>query len=246
VAAKYCGSGRDLYLRRVLGARAMANTAMREGAVLHRVLAELIVGAKRAIYTHGPDGCLPHLAALPVAEEEGWAANGLRERVALLASFERLRIVGRVQEVLARQPAVGADALATLALPVTVERQLDGAYLGLAGHLAADAIGMFQGIVFDVKFGGRREFHRLTTAGYALVMESLYGQAMDIGCLVYVRFAGERVLVERDLHVIDDELRQWFIEERDERSRLVSEEIDPGRAAECALACPYEERCPVR
>ncbi|MBI2941439.1 MAG: type I-A CRISPR-associated protein Cas4/Csa1 [Chloroflexi bacterium] len=280
VANQYCGTGRDVYLRRVLGAQAKPNAAMREGATLHRVLAELIVRAKRTIYEHGPDACLRHLAELAEASGEaaeafpgnggprtvepvaargngGTTAGALaveaaprageqvasRAKVAALTAFEQQRIVGRVQEILAREPRVGADALATLALPVTVERQLNGVFVGLASHLAADAVGTFEGIIFDVKFGERREFHRLTTAAYALVLESLYGYPVDVGCLIYVTFAGERVLVERDLHVLDDELRQGFVEARDERTRLVSEEIDPGRADDCHETCPYWQRC---
>lgn len=148
-----------------------------------------------------------------------------------------------MQEVLARQPRVGTDSLVALALPVTVEQQLDGSLLGLSGHLSTDALTAFAPVVFDVKFGPRRDFHRLATTAYALVLESLYEYPVDVGCLVYATFAGERVLVERDLHLLDDELRQWFVDERDERMRLVSEEIDPGKAERCADDCPYLGQC---
>jgi len=39
------------------------------------------------------------------------------------------------------------------------------------------------------------------------------------------------------IHIIDDELRQWFIEERDEKMRMIYEEIDPG-LGECYNYCP--------
>jgi len=167
----------------------------------------------------------------------------LPEKVAALTAFERQRFSSRVQDILAREPGIGVDALVTLALPVIVERQLSGIFLGLASHLAASAVGSFEGIVFDVRFGERQDFHRLTTTASALLLESMYGQPIDIGCLVYVTFAGERVLVERELHIIDDELRQWFIAERDERARLVSEEIDPGLATTCYATCPFWQHC---
>ena len=101
----------------------------------------------------------------------------------------------------------------------------------------------FAPVVFDLKFGGRRDFHRLTTTAYALVLGSLHEYPVDVGCVIYVRFAGDRVLVERDLHLIDDELRQWFIDERDERMRMVAEELDPGKADDCAEDCPHAGRC---
>lgn len=121
--------------------------------------------------------------------------------------------------------------------------KLDGRFVGLSEHLAADAIGFPDLTVLDLKFGPREPFHRLTTTGYALVLESLYERPVDVGCIVYARFVGGRVVVERDFHVIGDELRQMFVEERDEKARLVAEEIDPGLPAACPRTCPYLRTC---
>ena len=251
VAGKYCPTSRDVYLRRVLGARASPSRAMREGAALHRALVEVLLGAKRLIYGLGAAECLSGLAELAEPQTQAVARSGLvgaeaellERQVAVLWAFEYHRIVGRVQEVLARQPRVGTDSLVALALPVTLEQQLDGTLLGLSGHLSTDALTAFEPVVFDLKFGRRRDFHRLTTTAYGLVLESLHEHPVDVGCVVYARFEGDRLLVERDLHLIDDELRQWFIEERDERMRLVEEELDPGVADECYEGCPYEGQC---
>jgi len=277
VADETCDVGRNLYLRRVLGVEGRPSADAREEAALRRALADVIVGAKRAIYLHGPEECVRHLAASEETGEDGVgatspsasggagrASNGpvgnghaggvggalatleetaLQRKIAVLTSFERRRVAARVQDVLAREPDIGADALVSLALPVVVERRANGVFLGLTSHLTLDAVATFEGIVFDVRFGERHERHRLATAGAALVLESLYGQPVDVGCLVFVTFDGERVLVERDLHVVDDELRQWFLEERDERMRIVSEEIDPGMARACPAACPYWSWC---
>ncbi|MHB1006517.1 MAG: type I-A CRISPR-associated protein Cas4/Csa1 [Chloroflexota bacterium] len=251
VASKYCASGRDLYLRRVLGVRAGPTRAMWEGAALHRALADAVVRAKQIIYAHGAERCLPALLELAASSPEvdctgappGVDPMDLAQRIAALRTFEYHRLVGRVAEALGRQPHVGMDSLVALALPITAEEQLDGSLLGLSAHLSADAVAAFAPLVFDVKFGGKRDFHHLATAAYALVLESLYEYPVDVGCLVYVRFAGERVLVERDLHLVDDELRQSLIDERDERARLVSEEEDPGVAERCEDDCPYASRC---
>ena len=251
IAGKYCGTSRDVYARRVLGLRASPNRAMREGAALHRALADVVLRAKRLIYTHGAAECVGALAELAgpgadVVGESGLVgaeAEDLSRKVATLRGYEYHRIVGRVQEVLARQPRVGTDSLATLALPVTLEQQLDGTLLGLSGHLSVDALTVFEPVVFDVKFGRREEFHRLSTTAYALVLESLHEQPVDVGCVVYGRFEGSRLLVERDPHLIDDELRQWFVDERDERMRMVSEELDPGVPERCYEDCPYQGQC---
>ena len=61
--------------------------------------------------------------------------------------------------------------------------------------------------------------------------------------MVHVRFVGGRVVVERDFHIIGDELRQMFIEERDEKMRVVAEEVDPGLPAACPSSCPHLATC---
>ena len=250
IAGQYCPTGRDVYLRHVQGVRPPPNMLMVEGSLLHEALTSIILAAKRAIYNQGIE-CLAGLKALTRPEPTGLGAETLTlpEREALedkldtLWDFEYHRIIARVQDVLTRQPHVRADALAALALPVVVEQRLDGRFLGLSAHLSADAFVFSEPMMLDIKFGKRRDFHRLATTGYALVMESLYEFPVNVGCVVYPTFEAGRLLIERDFHLIDDELRQWFIEARDERMRLVEEEIDPGLAEECYEPCPYRLVC---
>ncbi|MGQ9586717.1 MAG: type I-A CRISPR-associated protein Cas4/Csa1 [Anaerolineae bacterium] len=250
IAGQYCSTGRDVYLRHVEGVRRPPNMLMVEGSVLHEALTSIILAAKRAIYNLGTE-CLAGLKALvrpepAKLEGEGLTATdkeALKEKLDILWDFEYHRIIARVQDVLTRQPHVGADALAALALPVVVEQKLDGRFLGLSAHLSADAFVFSEPMMLDIKFGERRDFHRLTTTGYALVMESLYEFPVNVGCVVYPTFKAGRLLMERDFHLIDDELRQWFIEARDERMRLVEEEIDPEVAEDCYEACPYRLVC---
>lgn len=251
IAGQYCSTGRDVYLRRVLKVKAQPNRAMLEGLVLHRAVAGLILEAKRAIYREGVEGCLEMLEALACPDDRvlGELAShleeteGLRHKVEVLWKFEYHRVMSRVQDVLARQPYVGVDSLVALALPVTVEQKLDGRFLGLSAHLSADAFIFSEPMMMDIKFGQRRDFHRLATTGYSLVMESIYEYPINVGCVTHVKFQGERVLIERDFHRIDDELRSWFIEARDERMRIVEEEIDPGLMEECYEQCQYWQVC---
>lgn len=249
IAGKYCPTGRDVYWRRVEGVKAPPNAPMVEGQVLHRVITTIILEAKRIIYREGVE-CMGGLTALErpgdLLEDLSLprdVGEGVREKIEALWRFEYHRIVARVGEVLARQPYIGPDSLVALALPVVVEQKLDGSFLGLSSHLSSDAFLFSEPMILDVKFGERRDFHRLATTGYALVMESIYEYPINVGCVVYPSFRGRQVLVERDFHLIDDELRQWFIEERDERMRMVEEELDPGLAGECYELCPYWQVC---
>jgi CRISPR-associated protein Csa1 len=170
IAGKYCPTGRDVFLRRVENTQAAPNVGMREGRRLHQVVADVLTEAKRLIYVHGP-ASVPFLEALstpaavrpdddspPTVEQDLLSAKARAVR-----AFEARRIVERVEAVLAHQPHVQADALATLALPVSVELKLDGRFLGLSEHLAADAIAFPDVAVLDLKFGPKEPFHRLTT-----------------------------------------------------------------------------------
>ncbi len=250
IAGKYCPTSRDVYLRRVLDAKMPPSASMTEGGLLHQLLCDLIVQVKRVIYNQGT-GCLETLKDLrrPAMREpapEGIpspAGSEALRKADILWEFEHRRILARVQDILTRQPHIGVDSLAALALPVTVEQKLDGSFLGLSAHLSADAFAFSEPMMVDLKFGKPEKFHRLATTGYALVMESLYEYPVNVGCLVYISFKESGLGVERDFHVIDDELRQWFIEERDERMRMVEEEIDPGVGRDCPQTCYCWKEC---
>lgn len=251
VAGQYCTSRRDVYLRRVEGITVRPNLAMIEGATLHKALAELIISAKRIMYIHGRH-CRPALEAMadpPTTwtSEYDWlepaAIQALAEKVRTVWRFEHRQIMARLDGILARQPHLGPDALVALTLPITVEQRLDGRFLGLSSHLSADAFNFTEPMMVDLKFGPPQEFDRLTTAGYAMVMESLSECPINVGCVVHVQFRDGELRFERDFHLLSDELRQWFIEARDELARLVDEEIDPGLADPCYETCPYWDVC---
>lgn len=59
----------------------------------------------------------------------------------------------------------------------------------------------------------------------------------QLGVVFYI------LLQQKDLHIIDDELRQWFIEERDKKMHMIENEIDPGIAENCIYNCPYYSIC---
>ena len=245
IAGRYCPSGRDVYLRHVLGERGTPNTAMIDGRFYHAVIATIILLAKQTIYREGA-ACLaaieslsePELPPLPAGASAGAVANGC-----LLWRYEAWRIATRAAESLARFPHAGTDALAAAILPVTVEQQLDGSFLGLSRLVRVDAAHFSEPMIADLKFGRKERFHRIGLAGYALVSESLLEQPINLGYIVYVDFRDGHVVVEREFHVLGDELRQWFADERDEKARSVELELDPGLADDCPETCPHWSIC---
>lgn len=258
VAGRYCPTGRDIYLRRVHGLKAEPTGAMILGSLFHAVVASVLLETKRLIYRHGieaykavlegldamgespllPAAARQHLDRLPSEERAG-----AETRARVLRDFELARVTSRIQDILVRQPYVGTDSLAALAVPIVLEQKLDGSLLGLASQLSVDAHSSLDMMILDTKFGQRRDFHRLTTTGYAMVCEAVHEYPVNIGCVVYGRFSGDRLTVEKDFHIIDDELRQAFLEERDQKSRLVYEEMDPGRGEDCPAWCSYRGDC---
>lgn len=251
VANSYCSTDRDLYLRRIDGIKAKPNPAMVMGRVLHDVLVQILVGAKKTIYRQGLENVrqlIMELSSPPTLNlmkpghisEEDW--DDIKRKANILAQYEASRIQARLQDVLVKQPYIGVDSLVAQVLPVVVEQKLDGSFLGLSQNLSSDAFTFSEPMILDLKFGEPQKFHRLTATGYALVMEALHEYPVNLGCLVYVDFKGDRMIVRKDIHIIDDELRQWFIEERDEKMRMIYEEIDPG-FGDCYRQCPYTLNC---
>ena len=159
-------------------------------------------------------------------------------------SYATNQIVASVDRILAMQPYIGIDALVHGAIPFVTECRLDGRHLGLSGSLSVDAFAL-ESIILDLKTGEPRDFHRLTTTGYALVYESVNEYPIDIGCITYVSFRDDLPVprIRRIFHVIGDEDRQDFLEARDRKMRIVYEEIDPGKPRRCYPKCPYMEQC---
>jgi CRISPR-associated protein Csa1 len=249
VAGKYCSSARDLFLRRVAGMTADVGKAARAGSAYHSAVAQVIQEAKRLIYAHGPQGIqlignelrrfVPRFESRNGAEPD----HDIVATAHRLVSFEAGRMLARIEDVLSRQPYIAADSLVASALPITCEHKLDGSFLGMSSLVSCDAASLGSTVIFDTKFGRKRDFHRLSATGYALVMESLWEFPVDVGCTVYVDTRSEVPTITRDLYAIDDELRQWFIDERDDKMRIVAEQMDPGLADECYEYCGFVSEC---
>jgi len=226
---------------------------MIRGKVFHEILVRVLVRAKRLIYEKGVGNFQEILRKLNTPldlsflseyrsqlTEEEFAE--LQKKAFTIATFENARVAARIQEILVKQPYIEEDSLVSLAIPVVVEQKLDGTFFGLSANLSADAFTISEPMVLDLKFGEPKKFHRLSTTGYALVMEAIHEFPINLGCIVYAEFKGDRLIVKKDIHIIDDELRQWFIEERDQKMRMIYEEIDPG-LGKCYDSCPYILQC---
>jgi CRISPR-associated protein Csa1 len=254
VANKYCSTGKDIWWRRVRQVRADANSAMVEGQILHSVVARVISESKRLIWHYGIDRPTEIISALRKfdkiwLEKEALKSKNcppideLSKKAEAIWNYETSVIEARLRESLSRQPYAKEDSIVNSALPIVIEQRLDGSLIGLSRYLSMDAYQSAEPMILELKFGERKPFHRLQVTGYALVAESLHEFPLNIGCIVYPKFMNGSVSVEKDFFLIDEELRQQFLEERDEKMRMVFEEIDPGLMKNCPKECPYFKHC---
>lgn len=231
VANAYCPTGRDVYARRVLGAESEPNEKMILGGALHGSLRDWIVHAKKTLYQRGaenPEETMQKIRAFPDPD--------LPETRAIV-SYEADAIEFRLREALSQFPRIGTDALVAQVLPVTLGQMLDGSFLGLSRHLSTDLLNLGEPCVLNVIFNDeKRDFHKLTLTGYALVLEAVYEFPVDIGVTVYANME-DRLHIEREFTVLGDELRMEFIEIRDEKQRMVADELDPGPCDGCEAWC---------
>jgi CRISPR-associated protein Csa1 len=232
VANAYCATGRDVYARRVLGAAPEPNEKMLLGGALHTTLHDWIVHAKKSLYLCGAgdiEGAMQEIRAFTEPD--------LPEARTLVA-YEADATEFRLREATSQFPRIKTDALVAQVLPVTLGQMLDGAFLGLSRRLSTDLLNLGEPCVLDIIYNDqRRDFHRLTLAGYAMVLEAVYEFPVDVGVTIYANLEDGRLHIEREFTVLGDELRMEFIEVRDEKQRMVADELDPGPCEGCEAWC---------
>lgn len=262
IAARYCQSMRDIYLRHVEHTRKPLTAKMIVGKLYHETIAATVEYAKRMMYSHAISSgnvlrglmaeqrqtvieAILNGAGTPEVTNRGgtFDREQCRSNMLWLWDYETNQFASNIDVIRSMQPYIGLDSLVNTAIPVVVEQKLDGRNIGLSGHLSADALSA-EGVVLDVKTGRQRYFHRLATTGYALVIESIYEYPVDIGCIVYCWFKKPiPPEIKYDVHQIDEVIRQEFLEIRDEAMKIVFDQRDPGLPTKCYDDCPYWDYC---
>jgi len=260
LASRYCGTLRDIYLRRVLGVRPPPNFKMARGIAFHEVMKVALFDLKKFIYedlSGSGKGLLTSL--LPRSEGVGFDAvdrveTALGSRLSegdkkLLASscsnlYEFLVIQGAaaLDRTLSKYPHAEPDSVVNVAIPPVSERKVDGSLAGLSGELSVDIYTPYNAIA-DVKTGEVRSFHPLTLAGYALALESDEGIPIDFGFIIYVKLEKRVPSFTIKPLIVGEEVRREFLEVRDEASQVVSSGKDPGKPSRCPSFCPYYSVC---
>jgi len=247
VCSKYCPTNRDVFLNRIKGIRGEVTFALSMGLTIHEIVShailEFLEGKKRSFEDFWKENS-HHV------RYKGMDAKGLefiRESAASAWNYTQINCNAAYCNMHAEQPFAKERDLVSTAIPFLVEHRLSGKLLGLSGILGIDCYDYLRGIVYDlkvVKIGGKLEdWSRLYPTGYALVLESIYEIPIDIGCVLSVNFVNGRMNVKKEYFFISDELRSWWIEERDKKLEIVSQKKDPGICQKCPEDCIYWNEC---
>ncbi len=241
VVSKFCPTDRDIYLSHVERSKAPVNFRMVLGKIVHGVVSDCL---------------LDYLRQRDVRFDEWWNnvrwdeipydPGTLRKPAEASWNYMERCLKARYSEFSAAQPyASEQDRLASTA-PFLVEHKISGELLGLSGLLSLDCYDYLRGIMFDLTVDSRpKEWHRLAPVGYALVFESVHEVPIDVCGVVYVSFLEEKLSVRKDLFFANDELRSWWIQERDRKLEIVAEGRDPGKPSrsECEASCIQCSTC---
>jgi len=241
VCGKFCPTGRDVYLTYVERKPPKRTYEIMLGAITHNLLEYVFEEVRRGKFELSfEDWWRNELARRGQVEGAQQMEGCLRP----LWDYLLTQTKSAYLEAKSSHPFATDSQLLAVAVPFLVEHKLDGSLLGLSGTLSVDCYDYLRHIIFDVKVGGeRRDFYRLYPTGYALVFESMYEVPVDVGCSIVLNFRDGKVQISRDLFFIGDDLRSWWIEERDRKQEMVAQKKDPGRAQNCPPSCMFLEVC---
>jgi CRISPR-associated protein Csa1 len=266
IAGKYCPTSRDVYLSYIEKKKPMKTLPMIEGSLYHEFYPALVEETKRYIYSVDLSRCdvQSHLMRKapkfvePFVRQKDYVKKGLAQGVLHEKDITRIAknilkfwryetslIAANVNMLLSRFQSINKDTLCSKSLPFIVEDKVDGGKLGLSEQLSIDAVRTDKtAVVVDMKTGLKMDFHRLTTVGYALVLELETGKPVDIGCILYPKFIERTVPVfNSDVHVTMESLRRWFIEERNSKTAMIAEGLEPKVAENCPDSCGFLQYC---
>lgn len=241
VSSKYCPTNRDLYLRHVEKKYVAPSSRMAVGKLFHGVVSDCLQA-----FLQRQDLDFETWLQKVRWEEIGERTANIVESGRQVWEFVRKMCEAELAKVSCSQPRATELDLMKTAVPFLVEHKISGELLGLSDVLSVDCFDYLRTIMFDLKVTGLKdEWHRLYSLGYALVFESIHEVPVDICCTVYLNVENGRINVQKDLFFANDELRQWWIEERDRKLEIVAERKDPGKPerSQCKEYCQYYNVC---
>ncbi|MEM4591986.1 MAG: type I-A CRISPR-associated protein Cas4/Csa1 [Sulfolobales archaeon] len=230
VASKYCPTRRDVWLRRKIGARAEATEPLLAGRLIHDAVSLALKEVARALANN-----IPPATAYLMLQNKWRILSPDPEHAKTVEEAYKATLLINLGEAQYEQVINGSSQT-----PTMTEYKIDGTPIGLSQNLSVDIL--LENIIIDMKCAQPRDFHKLTLAGYALALEAHSETPHDYGILVYISNNNGLKTAIRPVYISND-LRRWFIEERDEIIDMLLEDREPPRDVKCPEACPLTAVC---
>lgn len=261
LAARYCETLRDIYLKKVQNIKPLPNIKMFDGIVYHAIASDAIIKVKSLIFKKGIiSGASIIEELLPKSNEA--IENAIQKAIFSIGkpdekdidltkrkaiSFYKFLIIqaaAQINNYLSKFPHIDIDSLINQAIPPIVERKIDGSLIGLAKELSVDIYTPAYAIA-DLKTGEIRKFHKYAPTGYALAIEADEEIEANFGIIIYIKLSLEKEvpIIQTKCFIISDALRREFLEIRDEALEIVENARDPGKPSICPDYCPYYSIC---
>jgi len=250
-----CSTGRDVFLRYVVGVRGRFSKYVVRGLVVHVAFRELVHSLKRILYCGNVRSGVELLEALKkeghlvfsrVFDDPVYSTIDAREVETLFWEVWRrgMTIYSGAFDRYLRNADIDVryvDSIVKMIVPLDVEFRIDGSRIGLS-NVRVDAL-LFPNIPVEIKVGEGVK-PELALTGYALALESILRKPINHGVVVNVDVRNDLSLSWKVRTIlIDENLRLEFLHERDRRADIVDKKIDPGISPSCPLTCPYYEYC---
>lgn len=259
ITSGFCDTQRYVYLKYVERIWQKDNEELQKGALLHEIHAKANEAAKRNILkTHWETGTITpetfHQAYLQDKQkiiQKAKAKYRLIPQSQLETAINTLwsRAAYNYTAALTRATAISKhlntpDPLISLVAPITTEYPIDGTKLGLTQAIRADGY-IPPGIIIEIKTHPPLEANKYALAGYALAYESQHNTPINYGVFIHIEYNWQTAAITTHpkLTPITDELRQAFIEQRDQAQKIITEKIDPKLPPKCNTRCPYLTHC---
>ncbi|MEM0287282.1 MAG: type I-A CRISPR-associated protein Cas4/Csa1 [Nitrososphaerota archaeon] len=252
VGAQYCATARDVFVARVRGIEGKSNIHAITGSLVHKAVSTVVLSYVEEGREPDFDEWWKREASIfgSLNEEQGAsmsAQEGLKKFVKSAWNQTSSECLGALLARRSAQPYASEHDVRVSALPFLVEHKVDGRLLGLSGILSVDCYDYLHGVIFDLKYlrpgSAQQPWRRLYSAGYAIVLESVYEIPIDVGCVIYVSLVNNQLKVSRDIFFIGDDVRGWWLEERDKKLEIIAQKKDPGLPSKCYDACLYLKYC---
>jgi len=240
VCSKYCPTNRDVYLQQVKRSAPTLNYAVSQGKLIHGVISDSILSFINGhVIAFDEWWSKVRLAEIPMADER------MKQFAAAIWDYVLNCCKVEFDNHRMNQPYATQRDIMSTSIPFLIEHKITGELLGLSGILSPDCYDYLHKIIFDIKVveGETQQWYRLYATGYALVLESIYETPIDVGCVLYISWKNKTPQVKRDLFFINEDLRRWWIEERDLKQEIVAQKKDPGMPNDCPDTCIYWDKC---